>query len=784
MFGLTFERSRDVLARQQTGDADVATEEPVLHRKQPHPTRQVREQRLEHRRAHLPGHDHVPAVRGGTCVDRRGAYARTGVPRGAVAVGGRAVDPGEEARARTRPDNVVARERGAHFGFEGAGHPDAVFVLLNTVVQRERGERALREEVVLVGHVHESPTERREIALLPALDDVDHRLRLRERMDAHFLFAIVRAHAERNHADRREPGEAVEDAEQRVVEHGAVVDAGTHDHLAVHLDTRVEQQLEPAQARRAAAVAQQARADVGVGRVNADVQRAEPLGDHPLEIRLGEPRQRCEVPVEKRQPVVVVLQIQALAHALGQLVDEAERTVVVAGANPIEHRARQLDAERRTFGLLDVHRTLEPAPAQVELDLGTVDLDLVRDHVANRLAVDRKDLVAHQHTRPRRRRSGRDSINAGSRHGARIRGRPHYPRSVPVEKVLLAEPRGFCAGVEMAIKALAWMVRVFEPPVYCYHEIVHNRLVVDRFREQGVIFVDDVNDVPAGAPLMLSAHGSAPDVVEAARADNRYVVNAVCPLVTKVHHEAKVRARKGFTILYVGHAGHDEAVGTLAVAPESIQLVERDSDLEAAAAKVADPTRVAVLAQTTLAQNEWAGVVERTRERFPDVWTASRNDLCFATTNRQDALTDIAKRADAVVVIGSANSSNTIALTKVAIEAGCPTVLRVDGPDEIDAEKLHDARIVGVTAGASAPEELVEAVIDRLAPRDGVDVVRMTDEDEYFPPPRELRELIPALDAIAALMLGGDVTAVRAAGGPFADDRTLDASNVLAAFGD
>jgi 4-hydroxy-3-methylbut-2-enyl diphosphate reductase len=257
----------------------------------------------------------------------------------------------------------------------------------------------------------------------------------------------------------------------------------------------------------------------------------------------------------------------------------------------------------------------------------------------------------------------------------------------------------------------------------------------------------------------------------------------VCPLVTKVHHEAKVRARKGFTILYVGHAGHDEAVGTLAVAPESMRLVERDADLEAAAAAVADPTRVAVLAQTTLAQNEWAGVVERTRQRFPEVWTASRNDLCFATTNRQDALIDIAKRADAVVVIGSANSSNTIALTKVAREAGCPIVLRVDGPDELEGEVL-DARVVGVTAGASAPEELVDAVIARLAPRAGVEKVRVTDEDEYFPPPRELRELIPALDAAAALVLGGDVTAVRTAGGPFADDRRLDASRVLADLGD
>jgi 4-hydroxy-3-methylbut-2-enyl diphosphate reductase len=355
---------------------------------------------------------------------------------------------------------------------------------------------------------------------------------------------------------------------------------------------------------------------------------------------------------------------------------------------------------------------------------------------------------------------------------------------VPVEKVLLAEPRGFCAGVEMAIKALAWMVRTFEPPVYCYHEIVHNRLVVDRFRDLGVVFVDDVSDVPPGAPLMLSAHGSAPEVVDAARADNRYVVNAVCPLVTKVHHEAKVRARKGFTILYVGHAGHDEAVGTIAVAPDAIRLVERLDDLDTVASVVADPGKVAVLAQTTLAQNEWSGVLDEARRQFPEVWTASRNDLCFATTNRQGALTDIAQHADAVVVIGSANSSNTIALTKVAREAGCPIVLRVDGPDELDLDAIGDARIVGVTAGASAPEELVDAVIARVAPAQGVEHVRVTEEDEYFPPPRELRELIPALDAAVALVFGADPARARAARGPFSDDRALDASEVLAALGD
>ena len=180
--------------------------------------------------------------------------------------------------------------------------------------------------------------------------------------------------------------------------------------------------------------------------------------------------------------------------------------------------------------------------------------------------------------------------------------------------MLLAQPRGFCAGVEMAIKALAWMVRVFEPPVYCYHEIVHNRLVVDRFRRLGVVFVDDVGQVPHGAPVMLSAHGSAPEVVEQARARGGLVVDAVCPLVTKVHHELKVRASKGYTVLYVGHQGHDEAVGTMAVAPDAVRLVQGDGDVEA----LADPqTPVALLAQTTLSHDEWAGIKDSALARFP-----------------------------------------------------------------------------------------------------------------------------------------------------------------------
>jgi 4-hydroxy-3-methylbut-2-enyl diphosphate reductase len=336
----------------------------------------------------------------------------------------------------------------------------------------------------------------------------------------------------------------------------------------------------------------------------------------------------------------------------------------------------------------------------------------------------------------------------------------------------------------MAIKALSWMVRVFEPPVYCYHEIVHNRLVVDRFRELGVVFVDDVDDVPDGAPLMLSAHGSAPEVVRAARDHDRFVVNAVCPLVTKVHHEAKVRAGKGFTVLYVGHAGHDEATGTLAVAPDSIRLVEHEEDLATVLTTVDDPSKVALLAQTTLSMHDWQGIADRARGEFPELWTATRNDLCFATTNRQAAVQAIAAEADAIVVIGSANSSNTVALAKVAEAAGCPIVVRIDGPEELArfgglGDALGDAKVVGVTAGASAPEDLVQAVITRLAPTEGVVPVHVTEEDEYFPPPRELRELMSALDVAAPALLGGPLPS-GATGGAFTDDRRVDASDVLA----
>ncbi len=340
-----------------------------------------------------------------------------------------------------------------------------------------------------------------------------------------------------------------------------------------------------------------------------------------------------------------------------------------------------------------------------------------------------------------------------------------------VERVLIAAPRGFCAGVEMAIKALAWMVRAFEPPVYCYHEIVHNRAVVDRFREQGVVFVDEIDDVPEGAPLMLSAHGSAPEVVAAARANGGYVVDAVCPLVTKVHHEVKVRAGKGYRIVYVGHEGHEEAVGTMAVAPDAIHRVESVAEVEALPA-FDEP--VAMLAQTTLSHRDWQDVLTATRQRWPELWTPGRSDLCFATTNRQGALAEIAQRCDAVIVLGSSNSSNTVALEKLAIEAGTPRVLRINSAAELPTDL---SGTVGVTAGASAPESLVEEVVAALAPVHGVEEVRITEEDEYFPPPRNLRDLLAGIDVLATFTLGGPVEAR-----PAADDRAIHAADVLAAI--
>ena len=312
------------------------------------------------------------------------------------------------------------------------------------------------------------------------------------------------------------------------------------------------------------------------------------------------------------------------------------------------------------------------------------------------------------------------------------------------EKVLLAQPRGFCAGVEMAIKALTWMVRVFEPPVYCYHQIVHNQWVVQAFEQVGVVFVDDIDEVPAGAPVMLSAHGSSPEVVVGAERRAGVVIDAVCPLVTKVHHEVKRMAEQGFDIIYVGHEGHDEAIGTVAEAPDSIALVQPETGL--ARFDPEDPAKVALLAQTTLGLHEWRAVLNEAGQRYPDLWTARKSDLCYATTNRQEAVQQLTQRADLILVVGSENSSNTQALVRVAEEAQT-AAYRIDNAGAIRDEWLADARIVGLTAGASAPDHLVQEVIDRIAPTEGFELFRVTDEEEYFPLPRQLRGFLSALQA-------------------------------------
>ena len=311
-------------------------------------------------------------------------------------------------------------------------------------------------------------------------------------------------------------------------------------------------------------------------------------------------------------------------------------------------------------------------------------------------------------------------------------------------KVLLAEPRGFCAGVEMAIKALTWMVQSFEPPVYCYHEIVHNQAVVRVFEAAGVVFVDEIDQVPPGAPIMLSAHGSAPEVVRRAGERAAVLVDAVCPLVTKVHHEVRRMADNGFDIIYVGHEGHDEAVGTIAEAPDAITLIDPEHGL--GDYRPDDPDKVALVSQTTLGLYEFEGVLDDAADRFPSLWTARKSDLCYATTNRQDAVKALAERAEVVLVVGSENSSNTRALVRVAHVNGA-RAYRIDGPHAIDPQWLEGAEAVGVTAGASAPDQLVFDVIEAVAPADGIEMVQVTTEGEYFPLPRDLRKLLGALQA-------------------------------------
>jgi 4-hydroxy-3-methylbut-2-enyl diphosphate reductase len=305
-------------------------------------------------------------------------------------------------------------------------------------------------------------------------------------------------------------------------------------------------------------------------------------------------------------------------------------------------------------------------------------------------------------------------------------------------KILLAAPRGFCAGVNMAIEALDRAIELFGTPLYVFHEIVHNRHVVERFRTKGVVFVGDLGEVPHGANLMYSAHGVSPAVQQAAQERELSVIDATCPLVRKVHLEALKFAEQGYAIVLIGHDGHDEVVGTLGYAPGRIQLVETVEDVDRL--ELAQPDKVAYLTQTTLSVDEANVIIERLKRRFPNCIGAPREDICYATQNRQEALKDLLPLADAVLVVGSRNSSNSNRLVEVAREFGCPAWL-VDGAAELDPQWFAGKETVVVTAGASAPEDLVRQCIAALCDWFGATVEErsLREEQVEFPLPVEVR---------------------------------------------
>jgi 4-hydroxy-3-methylbut-2-enyl diphosphate reductase len=307
-------------------------------------------------------------------------------------------------------------------------------------------------------------------------------------------------------------------------------------------------------------------------------------------------------------------------------------------------------------------------------------------------------------------------------------------------RVLLASPRGFCAGVNMAIDALDLAIQSLPPPIYVYHEIVHNKYVVNRFREQGVVFVDHLTDVPAGSTLLFSAHGVSPEIRQTARDRNLRAIDATCPLVTKVHLEAIKYASQGYTILLIGHEGHDEVIGTMGEAPEAILLVETPESVDNL--QVADETKVAYLTQTTLSVDDANRIIRRLKERFPHIAAPPKDDICYATQNRQEAVAVLAAEADLTLVLGSQNSSNSQRLAELSRERGVTAHL-IDGVEDIDPLWLEGVETVLVTAGASAPEVVVEAVLDFLVERFAatVETRSLRTEDVSFPLPRELRVL-------------------------------------------
>jgi len=307
------------------------------------------------------------------------------------------------------------------------------------------------------------------------------------------------------------------------------------------------------------------------------------------------------------------------------------------------------------------------------------------------------------------------------------------------KRVLLAKPRGYCAGVDRAVIAVEKALEQHGPPVYVRKQIVHNLHVVETLSERGAVFVDDVDEVPEGAVVVFSAHGVAPSVHAAANQRSLHTIDATCPLVTKVHQEAKRFAREDFDILLVGHHGHEEVEGTSGEAPENIQLVEHPQDV--AAVEVRDPDRVVWLSQTTLSVDETMETVRLLRDRFPTLQDPPSDDICYATQNRQVAVKAMAARCDVMIVVGSRNSSNSLRLVEVALSAGAGSAYLVDYSREIDEAWLDGVETVGVTSGASVPESLVQGVLGWLAERgwDDVEEINTAEETLIFSLPRELR---------------------------------------------
>ncbi len=309
-------------------------------------------------------------------------------------------------------------------------------------------------------------------------------------------------------------------------------------------------------------------------------------------------------------------------------------------------------------------------------------------------------------------------------------------------KVYLANPRGFCAGVNMAIESLDIALNHFGPPVYVYHEIVHNYHVVARAKRRGAVFVDSIDEVPYGSVLLYSAHGVSPEIRSQARSRDLKAIDATCPLVTKVHLEAIKYAREGYTIILIGHEGHDEVIGTMGEAPNCMILVETPEDVEKL--EIGNPEKIAYLTQTTLSVDDANRVIHSLRKKFPQIANPPKDDICYATQNRQDAVRVLAQRVDLVLVLGSQNSSNSKRLAEIAHSLG-PHAHLIDGVEEIDQVWLSNVSSVLVTAGASAPEDVVQEVLEYLRTRHGAEIIEETvrDEDVHFPLPKSLRELVP-----------------------------------------